>query len=257
VDLSTPVYGPSSPADARSYAGTYRNLRRPYFRTEHGLYDLLIDTETVTAAPNGDLLLRPPVGAPRRLVPLGQGVYRDATGPERIAFRPLAGDVGLCDPYADTAGRRIGYWQSPGWAKLIIALTALTAVLGVIDAVRRLLARKPDAAFERFAAGVVAASALTWLAGLELFLLFVLRALSAPTVAEIMWWYPSPALVWGCWVFAAAAALTVASLPSLAVVGRSNGWSIPRKGAHTLTILVILACAETFWNLGLLGFSGW
>ncbi|MFI4974074.1 MAG: serine hydrolase domain-containing protein [Caulobacterales bacterium] len=257
VELSAPIYRPGSPAEARSYAGTYRNLRRPFFRTERGLYALLIDAETVTAAPNGDLLLNPSFGAPRRVVPLGQGVYRDAAGPERIAFRPLGGSVGLYEPYADTAWRRVGYWQGPDWAKLIIALTALTSVLAVIDATRRLLARKPNAALERFAAAIVAASALAWLAGLGLLLLFVLKALSAPTVAEIMWWYPSPALVWGCWVFAAAAALTLASLPSLAVVGRSNGWSIFRKCAHTLTILVFLACAATFWGLGFLGFSGW
>lgn len=257
AELSTPIYRRGSPAEARSYAGTYRNLRRPYFRTERGLYDLLIDTETVTAAPNGDLLLNPSLGTSRRVVPLGQGVYRDAAGPERIAFRPLDGSVGLYDPYVETAWQRISYWQGPGWATLIIALTALTSVVTLIGAVRRLLSRKPEARFERLTSTILDASALAWLGGFGLLSAFVLKALSAPTVLEIIWWYPSPVLVWGCWVFAAAAALSLASLPGLAVVFRSDGWSIFRKSIHALTVLVFLACATTFWGLGFLGFSGW
>ncbi|HEY3949833.1 serine hydrolase domain-containing protein [Phenylobacterium sp.] len=257
AEASTPVYGPRSPAEARAHAGAYRSLGRPYFRTERGLYHLLIDTEVVAAAPNGDLLLSPSFGPSRRFMPLGQGVYRDVAGPERIAFRPLGGDVGLYDPYAEAAWQRIGYWQGPSWAKLVIALTALTAMLALGAAVRRLLTRKPEAAFERCATAIVAALALTWLAGLGLFSLFVVGALSAPNVAEIIWSYPSPALVWACWLFAAAAGLSLASLPTLAVVGRSNGWSTSRKAAHALTIAIFLACAATFSSLGFLGFSGW
>jgi hypothetical protein len=45
-------------SEAASYAGDYRNLRRPYFRTEQGLYDLLIASLSVSAAPNGDLHVR-------------------------------------------------------------------------------------------------------------------------------------------------------------------------------------------------------
>ena len=255
--LAAPVYGPTAISEAREYAGTYKNLRRAYFRTEHGMHDLMIDTASVTAAANGDLLLNPAFGEPTRLVPLGHGVYRDAAGPDRIAFRPLDGATALYDPYNETAWERVGYFEGAEWAKLIIALTALASFLVVIGGVRRIVARTSETSFERFAATVVDASAVAWLAGFGLFAAFIGRALSGAVLAESMFWYPSQALILACWAFAAAAALTVASLPGLVAVARTKNWSVLRKARHLFTLIVFVACAATFWHLGFLGFSGW
>jgi CubicO group peptidase (beta-lactamase class C family) len=255
--LAPPVYSEHARREAASYAGDYRSLRRPYFRTEHGLYDLLLDTISVSAAPNGDLQVRSFLNEPRLLVSMGGGVYRDSKGPERIAFRPLNGQIGLYEPYLFTAWERAGYFESPGWAILIIALTLSTAIVAMGGAIRRIVARRPQEGFEVYAAIVVVASAFAWLAGFALFATFLAKALTSSNLGEIMWWYPSAALIGSCWAFAVAAAFTLASVPSLAVVARSNDWSIWRRGAHTLEVLIFVACAATFWRLGFIGFSGW
>jgi CubicO group peptidase (beta-lactamase class C family) len=255
--LAPPVYSEHALREAASYAGDYRSLRRPYFRTEHGLYDLLLDTISVSAAPNGDLQVRSFLNESRLLVSMGGGVYRDSKGPERIAFRPLNGQIGLYEPYLFTAWEKVGYFESPGWAILIIALTLSTAIVAMGGAIRRIVARRPEEGFEVYAAIVVVASAFAWLAGFALFATFLAKALTSSNLGEIMWWYPSAALIGSCWAFAAAAALTLASVPSLAVVARSNDWSIWRRGAHTLEVLIFIACAATFWRLGFIGFSGW
>ncbi|MGZ5960403.1 MAG: hypothetical protein ACXWLE_04875, partial [Rhizomicrobium sp.] len=143
------------------------------------------------------------------------------------------------------------------WAKLIIALTALTSFLVVIGAVRRIVARTSGTRFERFAATVVDASAVAWLAGFVLFAVVIGRSFSDAVLAESEFWYPSQALILACWAFAAAAALTVASLPGLVAVARTKNWSALRKARHLLTLIVFVACAATFWHLGFLGFSDW
>jgi CubicO group peptidase (beta-lactamase class C family) len=257
AELASPVYGPLARREAASYVGDYRNLRRAYFRTERGLYDLLIGAMSVSAAPNGDLKVSSLLNEPRFLVPMGGGVYRDSKGPERIAFRPLNRQIGLFEPYADTAWERIGYFESPGWAILIIALTLVAAIAAMGSAIRRIAARRRDAGFENYAALIVTASAVAWLTGFALFAMFLAKGLTSSNVAEIMWWYPSVALICSCWAFAVAAALTLASVPGLAVVARSNHWSVWRRGAHALEVLIFIACAATFWRLGFIGFSGW
>jgi CubicO group peptidase (beta-lactamase class C family) len=257
AELAPPVYGIRAREEAMSYAGDYRNLRRPYFRTERGVYDLLIAATSVSAAPNGDLQIRSLLDAPRTLVPLGRGVYRDRNGPERIAFRPLNGQIGLHEPYLDTAWERVGYFASAGVTMWVIALALLAAIFAFGTGIYGVITRRPDASFELYAARIVTASAAAWLVGFALFCAFLAKGLMASNVREIIWWYPSTALVWACWAFAVAAALTLASLPSLAVIARPSAWSPWRRGAHALEVLAFVACTAAFWRLGFIGFSGW
>ena len=254
--LPPPYYGPGAAAEARSHAGDYRDLRRPYARTEHGISDLLIDTESVSAAPNGDLEVSSFLGESRAFVPLGGGVYRDRTGPARIAFRPLNGSVSLYDPYADTAFEPIGYFESAGWATSITGLTTLAAIL-LLTGAPRMLARAPERAFERYAIWSILAAGGAWLIGFGLFAAVLLNALSATVVEEVIFSYPPAPLVAACWAFAAAAVLTLAALPGLAVIARPNGWSILRRAIHGLAAASFTASAITLWGLGFLGFSGW
>ena len=254
--LPPPYYGPGAAAEARSHAGDYRDLRRPYARTEHGISDLLIDTESVSAAPNGDLEVSSFLGESRAFVPLGGGVYRDRTGPARIAFRPLNGRVSLYDPYADTACEPIGYFESAGWATSITGLTTLAAIL-LLTGAPRMLARAPERAFERYAIWSILAAGGAWLIGFGLFAAVLLNALSATVVEEVIFSYPPAPLVAACWAFAAAAVLTLAALPGLAVIARPNGWSILRRAIHGLAAASFTASAITLWGLGFLGFSGW
>jgi len=212
---------------------------------------------SVSAAPNGDLRVNSLLYRSRWLVPLGNGVYRDKDGSDRVAFRPLKGRMALFDPYRDVAWERIGYFDGPAWDLLIIGLTLVAAVAALIGAALRLFARRADAGFERYEAAASAAAAVAWLVGFGLFAAMLVKGLTATDTSEIMWWYPPPALIWACWAFAAATLLTLAALPGLAVVGRPNGWPAWRKGGHAAALLIFLACAATLWRLGFVGFSGW
>ena len=68
----------STPGDANAmaqrYAGAYRSMRRAHFRTEAGFESLLV--ASVTALPDGDLLVGSVIGPSARLHPLGGGIYR-------------------------------------------------------------------------------------------------------------------------------------------------------------------------------------
>jgi CubicO group peptidase (beta-lactamase class C family) len=255
--LPPAVYGPGAADAARSYAGEYRTLRRPYFRTEHGLYDLLDDTDTVTAKANGDIEIGSLLGSTRRYVPLGQGVYRDAGGAERIAFRPLGGNVGLYQPYRDVAWQRIGLFATPEWAILVMLLTIGASVAGLWLGLRELIGRRAAQRFERYATWSLTGAALTWLVGFVCFIAVLLKGLGADDINEIMWWYPPVALIAACWTFAVAAALTLAALPGIAAVGRANGWSRWRRGLHGVVTAAFLLCAWQLWQMSFLGFSGW
>jgi CubicO group peptidase (beta-lactamase class C family) len=257
AELAPPVYGAHAYEEAILYAGDYRNMRRPYFRTEHGIYDLLIDPISVVAEPNGDLQIRSFVSGSRLLVPMGSGVYRDKNGPDRIAFRPLDGQIGMYEPYSNTAWERVGYLERAGTAMWLIALTLLTAFFCIGSGIYRIIAPRSEAGFESYAIKVVTASAAAWIAGFALFFAFLAKGLTASNIQEIIWWYPSTALVCACWTFAGAATLTLASVPSLAVVYRSNGWSRWRSSMHALEVLIFVACAATLGRLGFVGFVSW
>ncbi len=255
--LPQPVYGPGAAAAARALAGDYRDLRRPYFRTEHGLSDLLLDTTHIGALANGDLSMSSALGRPRELVPLGGGVYRNRDGSTRVAFRPLNGRTALFEPYADRALEPIGYFQSPGWDLTIVGVTSVAALAALVSAVlRRMnLGEKPRLA--RVVGACLGLAAAAWLIGFGLFAATLAKSLTATDVEEIMFWYPPASLVAACWTFAAAAAFSVGALPGLALVARPQGWTVWRRASFALTLAIFLACALTLWGLGLLGFSGW
>jgi CubicO group peptidase (beta-lactamase class C family) len=255
--LPPPVYARDAAAEAKAYAGDYRSLRRAYLRTERGLSNLLLDTVSVSARPNGDLRLGSLLGRSRDLVPLGAGVYRDRDGPRRVAFRPLNGRVGLYDPYADVAYEPIGFFQSPGWAMSIILLTALAAAAVLTRLARRMLPPKPDRTFEHYAVWTLSSAAAAWLIGFVLFGASLAKALASPVPGEIMFWFPPAPLVAACWAFAAAAVLSLVALPGLAALARRNGWSLLQRSIHGVAAASFAACAITFWGLGFLGFSGW
>jgi CubicO group peptidase (beta-lactamase class C family) len=255
--LAPPHYGPDAATEAHRYSGDYRSLRRPYFRTEHGIYDLLIDTVTIDAQPNGNLLMGSFLNPPRLLLPMGGGVYRDADDPTRIAFRLLNGQIGLYEPYGSTSWERIGFFETPRVALSTIALTLIAAFLCIGGSVHRIRSRRRDTGFERYASRIIAAAAVAWLLGFAFFASFLAKGLSAANIGEIIWWYPSNSLICACWAFAVAATLTVTSVPSLDVITRTNGWSGWRKAVHAVSVLVFVACSATTIRLGFIGFTGW
>jgi CubicO group peptidase (beta-lactamase class C family) len=255
--LTPAQYRPDAVAEARSYAGNYRNLRRPYFRTERGIYDLVIASASLVAQANGDLRMLTLLNPPRLLVPMGGGVYRDGNGPDRVAFRPLNGKIGMYEPFSEAAWERLGFLASPNLELWTIALTLMAALLCIGSAFRRIRELRHDTGVRHYATAIVTMAAVAWLAGFIFLASFFAKGLTSLNGGEIIWWYPSTALVCACWTFAAAAALTLASVPSLIAVTRINDWSAWRKITHALSVSVFLACSATFVHLGFIGFTGW
>jgi CubicO group peptidase (beta-lactamase class C family) len=134
---------PSKPAASNGASldveGTYRPLRRAYFRTERAL--LNFSTASVERTANGELLVRGLMADVARFAPSGDGDYREVDGPNRIAFRQEQGRLLLLDPTGADPQERIGFLSGPPWFFMIAALTILTALSGTIQAARDLRAR--------------------------------------------------------------------------------------------------------------------
>lgn len=263
--LPPPFYSSATRVEAMRLIGNYRNLRRPYFRTERSLYDLFIDTISVNAAENGDLLFAPGhasspgsgLGGDSRLVPLGKGMYRDAFSDNRVLFQPIDARMRIYDPAGATVWERIGFFDAPAWAGVVSAVTALTALLVTTAFIRGLFARPSGRAVNRLGEIALFAASFFWITGFTLVGLFLFKILSAETRQEILFWYPSLSLVWGCWAFALAATFSVLAVPSLAIstgVAKKTSWG---KSGQFVVVVVFLVCSATFWRLNLLGFSGW
>lgn len=223
--------------------GTYRPLRRAYFRTERALLNL--STTSVERTANGELLVSGLAADVARFVRSGDGDYREVDGPKRIAFRQEQGRMLLLDPTGAEPRERIGFFAAPPWLFTIVALTMLTALAGTIQAARDLRTRRAASW-----SGIVAC---LWLAG------FALAAIGvAPwftNLAALVLGYPGILFPAACWMFFFAALATIA-LTLWALSARPR-WTTKRRLLTIISMLVFLSCAGTFYQWGLLGFSGW
>src|SRR5262249_15932126 len=132
----TAVPSAGAPIDSKSagFAGTYRPLRRAYFRTERALLNLLAPSVEATA--NGDLLVSGLSEAVTRYRPVGHDTYQELTGLGRLTFRQSGHRLVLLDPTGSNPLERIGFWEGPTWILLIFALTHLVALWGSVRLVR-------------------------------------------------------------------------------------------------------------------------
>jgi len=233
-------------AQSKTYAGLYRSLRRPYFRTERGLLEL-IGVQPVVALPDGDILL--PAGAEsRRFMPLGDGLYRAVDGPQRIAFREIDGRLRLMDTLGLAPLDRIGYFEGPNFFFLSLSLALIVCVWGVSAGLRRLVLGQSTRASLLFdglcviwliAIGLFAAATLPWL---------------GPDQQEIVFSYPGAVFPIACWTLALAAIATIL-VPITALAWARPAWGSlrwARAGAGTATFAVL---ALALLLHGLLGYS--
>jgi CubicO group peptidase (beta-lactamase class C family) len=223
--------------------GTYRPLRRAYFRTERALLDF--STTSVERTANGELLVTGLMADVTRFAPSGDGDYREVDGPNRIAFRQERGHLLLLDPTGANPRERIGFFSSPPWLAIIVALTILTALAGTIQAARDLRAR---AAVPWWGIG-----SFLWLAAFALAVIGV-----APWLGDIdalVTKYPGRLFPVACWMFLLAALATIAL--ALLLLLTKPRWTTQRWLFAMFSMPVYLSCAGTFYHWGLLGFSGW
>jgi CubicO group peptidase (beta-lactamase class C family) len=238
---------PSQPAatnhESLDVEGTYRPLRRAYFRTERAL--LNFSTTSVERTANGELLVRGLMADVARFAPSDDGDYREVDGPNRIAFRQEQGRLLLLDPTGADPRERIGFFSSPPWLVIIVTLSILTALSGTIQAARDLRARAAAPWW-----GIVPC---LWLAAFTLAVIGV-----APWLTDIdalLTKYPGTLFPVACWMFFLAALATIAL--TLLLVSTKSRWVARRRLFTIFSTLVFLSCAGTFYHWGLLGFSGW
>ena len=235
-------------AMAERFAGNYRALRRPYYRTEAAFESLLV--ANVTPQPDGDLLVGSLVGPSARLHPVAANIYSvDRTG-GKIAFAEKDGRMMMYDYESVAPSERVSYFEGLNWFFLILFLGLVTAVWGTASGIRRtVLGTETQAAF------LLDGVCLLWLVALVLLLAALLPLLSDTTL--VFTDYPNARVIASCWLMAIAAIAT--PLVPLAVVffARPRDWSMWRWARVAVASAVLLALALTLWQHGFLGFSDW
>jgi CubicO group peptidase (beta-lactamase class C family) len=235
-------------SESAQYAGTYRVLRRPYFRTEAGLYKL-IGARAIAAAANGDLVAAGADGV-RRFVPVAKGLFQAIDGPERLAFAAVNGRMRAFDFSSTSPADRIGFFETANWLFLILSLAGIVGLWGVISGLRRAFARA-----ETPAALIVDALAALWLVAIGAF-----ATALTPWLADqsaVVFAYPGQILPTACWLLLAAAIATPAALLALLFLMRPKTWSAMRWTRAGAALAVFAAASVTLQSFGLLGFSGW
>jgi hypothetical protein len=226
--------------------GTYRALRRSYYRTERAFLDL--GTTSVQETADGDLLVSGLTPDTVRYTPEDGGTFREVGGPNRIAFRQEHGHLLLLDPTGSNPLERIGFFAGARWLLIIFVLTHLTAVWGTVRAMCDLHAR--DRLPWGAAWGIVPC---VWLASLVVAWIGV-----APWLGDtdaLLTKYPGTLFPVACWMFLLAAIVTIGN--ALLIGSIRPPWRARRWLFTILATLVFVACAATFRYWGLLGFSGW
>jgi hypothetical protein len=242
---ATPPRSADAVAEARRVAGPYRALGISSTRTERAL-GRLVGAMQVTALADGDIR----VGA-ARLYPIGGGVFAQAHGPGRLAFRADGRRMRFHDDIGSGGAERVGPFETPRWLMFVSGLAMLTAVWGTAAGARRLVRRQSAPA----AGWLLDGLCLLWLAAGVLFLVAVFPWLADQSVTKFT--YPGPLFPMACWALAAAAIATPAV--ALAVAGplRPKSWGWWRWIRQVAAMAVFAALAATLLAWGFLGYSGW
>jgi CubicO group peptidase (beta-lactamase class C family) len=232
---------------SQDIAGTYRPLRRAYFRSERAFLNL--KSVNVEPADNGDVVVSGLSDDPVRFAPLHGGVYQALGGGARIQFRREGGDWLLLNPDGVEPLQRIGFFAGSTWLLLIILLAQAAAVGGSIQLLRDIRSRGGSGA------GCV------WHVGSALWLsAFVLAWIAiVPWLLDIdalVMEYPGRVFPVACWLFAAAALITAGQTVGVLAV-RPRTWAWRRWVGVAASYVIFGACAVTLRYWGLLGFSGW
>lgn len=246
---------PAPPADfaarGQRFAGRYMTLRRAYSTIESlmGLMSLI----TVSVDEEGYLLVSRG-GETARYVQVAPLTFRKVDGPEVVGFRENEdGAITHFLPASGIAGaERIGFFQTPDWLGLIVALMGVAGLGSLIGAWLRRRQTIRQSRFERWSARLMPAISGAWLGFIALFAA-ALAGLMGKGV-EAMWDFPGPMLVAALSVGLLGALLTVPAALSLWPVWRDGHWPLMRRIRHTLTVAIAAAFALTLHQWNLIGF---
>lgn len=253
-----PLRTPETAAAAKSLAGAWINTRRAYQGSERSI--LTIGSMiTLAATEEGDLILSPVAGSPRRLYPSGENRWTPYTGGASLILTSEPdGQARLLSASGAVSFERAGFWQRAETLVLPILLTFAAGLLALYSWPGRFARRSEHsnrhlALHERWGARALDAAALFWVIGLGGFLATILPA-AGDDGAELLFTWPS-GIGWAAWVILAAALSTLAGWASLSALFRPAGWSGWRRTKTAAALLLFTFTSLTCWHLGLLGYS--
>jgi CubicO group peptidase (beta-lactamase class C family) len=238
-------------AMAREYAGEYLVTRRRY----SGLEGFLVSLQgrlMVAVSPDGYLLAGG--GTLQRYVPAGQDLFeavdRAAGGPPFLKFERKDGRVARI-AVPSIAFERVGGLMQRSTLMLVAMLTLATAVgIGIGALIRR--GRGLPASSGQYTAGLLQlVAALLWLATFAGAGLVVAGAADA---ANLVYYWPPPAILFASSTALAATVLTFAGVPYLQAVWfdstRDSAWRLGRKIRYTvaLVIFAMLGVLLAMWG---------
>jgi CubicO group peptidase (beta-lactamase class C family) len=244
---SAPAAATSGIQGAPDIEGTYRPLRRAYFRTERALLNL--KEVDVKWANHGEIVVSGLADDPTRYAPVEAGVYQELGSANRIAFRLEDGQMLLLNSDGVEPLQRIGFFAGSGWLLLISVLAQIAALGGTIGLLKDIRNRRMA-----LAGGAWHVGAALWLLGFVLAWICIVPWLL--DIETLVMQYPGKLFPIACWIFAAAALVTVL-LTGAVLVKRPAQWSWQRWIRVATSVVLFIACAVTFRYWGLLGFSGW
>lgn len=242
---------PGSPALAKAGAplfdGAYLSTRRADGGLE-GFVGLIIGASEVEVTSDGRLLTRSALGDTRAWVPEGpvaEGRFVSTQGDERLFFHM---DQGRAASYrgalnAETQMRApfTERLSTLSTMALLVLLAALSTFAGVVLRNRRDVRQN---AIQGQASMVQTIQAGLWLAS---FVLFAAWAGGASKIQTIMYGWPGPLMVTAsasALVASALALFTIVALPAIWQGGRRvDSWTVARKAAFTLSVLIYAAFA--------------
>jgi CubicO group peptidase (beta-lactamase class C family) len=241
-----PVVKPPADAAKRNarYAGTYRTLRHSFTKFEK-VFSAFGD-DTVTAMPDGTLLMGDIFGKPARWVEVGDGVFRMQ---DYDAFAAFKGDdggrathvVGLFPPIVSS---RIGWYESGKLHGFIVGIGVLLFITILVSAIRQ---RRADRELGqlRWARPTLALSG-----GLLLLFLIVIAMILAGGFEGLIYKIP-PSLY-----FALTLPLLAVPLALLAAwftfrVWSAGTWTLGARVHYSLAAVSVLAflLILNYWNL--------
>jgi len=239
-----PVRAPDAREQSQRVAGSYLSLRRPYTRSERAIFRVLASNFAVNA--EGDLV-GVAGGEARRFIPIGDGVFQDATSAARIAFREVDGRMRYYDPSSAGPADRQGFFETPGWLGIVALLGLIAAIMSVQNVVRGWFTKTTSATglalgglglVWLIAGGLLGAALAPWLNSDQGVALFT---------------YPGSVFPLACWALAVAAILTLIVFAAIALRWRPTGWANWARAGFALAAFGLLSL--TLWNWGFLGFS--
>jgi len=243
-----------SAAQAERFAGTYLSLRRPYTTVE-APFLAAGALSSVSALPEGQLLLESPGADPRRFAPVDPLTFREVGGSAILGFRENeAGEIThLIDPLGIAWAERIGFLAHPAWLGVSLNLAVLGSIGALVGGWLRRKRAIAQSLWEARAGKLMPALGGLWLLFIGLFAAAAVGMAQAGN--EAIFTFPGGLLVTALAAGLLSGLASLAAAASLWPIWRTGSWPLWRRIRHSLLSLIWLSAALTLAHWNLIGFQ--